>query len=193
MAKRLPISTLRRHLQVMTETTRNTHVATIEVLRRGASHSIEVLTNDNSPLAFNCVMYAFGIEHNARYIQLARLCLDLDPNDDQDPKYQGVHTDTGFVEFLIEKGLISEVMNGTKGDVAVYCSEGRVKHVGRVIGPSRVASKWGMGHEYAHALAEVPSNYGGTLRYFTGLSQEKTLRAFIAYAASKGITLDALL
>ena len=189
MAKQLPMSVLRRELQTMTESTRDTHPAKIEALRRTTPHSIEVLTDNNSLFAFNCVMYAFGIEQDARYIRLARLCLDLDPNDDPSPDYQGVHADTGFVEFLISEDRISERTADSKGGVAIYCSDGRVKHIGRVIEHSRIASKWGSGHLYAHALAEVPSNYGGTLRFFSGLSPEQTLDAFVAYAASKGIRL----
>jgi hypothetical protein len=68
MAKRIPINTLRRQLQALTEATRDTHISQIEALRLSSSHSIEVQTDDSSPLAFNCVMYAFGLERDARYI-----------------------------------------------------------------------------------------------------------------------------
>jgi hypothetical protein len=173
----------------MTERTRDTHRAKLEALRRTTSHSIEVLTDDNGHFAFNCVMHAFGVEQDARYVRLARLCLELDPNDDPSPEYQGVHADTGFVEFLISEGFVSERTAGSPGDVAVYYSEKRVKHIGRVIENSRVASKWGLGHLYAHALAEVPSNYGTTVRFFNGLAPADTLKAFVKYAASKGIRL----
>jgi hypothetical protein len=191
MAKRIPINELRRQLQAMTESTRDTHVSQIKALRLSFSHSIEVQTDDSSPLAFNCVMYAFGLEDDARYIRLARQCLRLDPNHDADPNYQGVHADTSFVEFLIDKGSIVQVSSSSKGDMAVYFSGNRVKHIGRFIAPSRIASKWGMGHLYTHALTEVPSNYGGTLRYFTALSPNQTLSSFVAYAISRRIPLDA--
>jgi hypothetical protein len=175
----------------MTESTRDTHVSKIEALRLSSSHSIEVQTDGSSPLAFNCVMYAFGLEDDARYIQLAQQCLQLDPNDDTNPTYQGVHADTGFVEFLIGKGLIVEVSSSSKGDMAVYFSGNRVKHIGRLIAPSRIASKWGMGHLYVHAFNEVPAKYGATLQLFTALSPNQALDAFVAYAISRGIALDA--
>jgi hypothetical protein len=191
MAKRIPINKLRRQLQAMTESSRDTHVSQIDALRQRFSHSIEVETDESSSLAFNCVMYALGFESDARYIRLARKCIRLDPNDDTGPNYQGVHADTGFVEFLIGRKSIVEVSSTRKADVAVYFSGNRAKHIGRLVAPSRIASKWGMGHLYTHALAEVPSNYGSTLRYFTALSANETLSAFVAYAISRRIPLDA--
>ena len=174
----------------MTETTRDTHLTQVEALRGSSSHSIKVLTRDGSYLASNCVMYAFGLEQDARYMRLARQCLELDPNDNPDLKYQGVHPDTRFVEFLIAGRVIVEVDSGKNGDIAIYYSGDRVKHIGRIIAPSRVLSKWGTGHLFAHAINEAPSNYGCTMRFFTSLSPEQTLCAFTAYAVSKGIPLE---
>lgn len=187
---RISINRLRRQLQEMTANGKpSSHPAIVEQLRADCAHTLEVLTDGRSNLAFNCVMHAFGIETDADYFDLARACLRLDPRIAADPDYQGVHADTAFVEFLIRRNLIAERPRADQSLLTVYYTRRRVTHIGRLVSPSRLVSKWGIGHLYEHALDEVPSSYGSTVRYFTSRPSSQIVDDFFDYAISCGIPL----
>jgi hypothetical protein len=181
---------LRSALQAMTSTNRGLHERRIKELQNEYSHSIAILAYERGPYGFNCAMYALGLENDSGYIELAKRCIELDPNENPDPKYQGVHADTGFVQFLISEGFLSELSSGAPGELLVYFESDQIKHIARVVSERRSRSKWGMGHLYEHAHAEVPIDYGRQALFFASIPKARAIAGFVAYAASKGIDIS---
>jgi hypothetical protein len=68
----------------------------------------------------------------------------------------------------------------------VYAAGSRIEHAGRV-NKKAIESKWGLGHTWRHGLYEVPWRYGNVVRFFSHLSQEESVRAFLHYAARRGV------
>lgn len=84
-----------------------------------------------------------------------------------------------FVEFLVNALLEeTDIQNATNGDIVIYV-DSEIEHAGRIRnGPNEaVESKWGLGHVWCHDVYEVPENYGDTVRFFKGISQEESIRA----------------
>ena len=151
------------------------HSFCIEELRASFGHSISVLTRERGNRAYNCVMYALGIESNFEYLAMSTHC----PVD--------VHASTDFLHFLYESGALIEQHNYEEGCLVVYSHEGRFRHIGRVVGGGLVHSKWGIGNLYEHQPFEVPASYGIEIRVFDELETEDVLNAFYQYAQIKGV------
>jgi hypothetical protein len=66
-------------------------------------------------------------------------------------------------------------------------ASGRFMHAGLVLANHRVASKWGVGHLYEHALWEVPQSYGSATRFLKRLCHDEAMDYFIQYAKDKGM------
>lgn len=114
-------------------------------------------------------MYAFGIENNQQYIQLA---WEVD---------ERIHANPNFVQFLIKNEYMIEEQQAANGCVIVYFDE-KIKHIGQLISESRVISKWGLGHLYEHAFFEIPISYGDTIRFFKPPAHESIVPLFREYA-----------
>lgn len=151
------------------------HSCLIDKLSSEIAHSIKVLTEPESNLNFNCVMYAFRIEDIPQRIQL--------PTDDSDYFY----ADTHFIQILIDRKYIIEEQEPANDYVIVYFDKcEKIKHIGRLISESRVISKWGIGHLYEHDFFETPSDYGNTIRFFKPPSHEIVIQLFRKYACGQG-------
>jgi hypothetical protein len=167
---------LRNRLQ---EVTHNPDIAThrigIEAMRPVFHHTIDVITNENDNLAFNCVMFALGLEADAEYFAMATHCP------------QEVHASTQFLHFLADRGELVERQFGVPGSLIAYLEDGRFRHIGKMADDGRVRSKWGIGHLYEHAVFEVPASYGTTVRFFAPMALDDALDAFFAYAQACGV------
>lgn len=144
---------LRDLLEEMTETLdTDRHAIRLGEIATEAPHSVSILPSPCSPLDdCNCVMYALGL-----------VGMIDDPSGRPFGKF---FADTVFLSSLIESGALTPTEE-VEGALAVWYTGGTVKHVGIVLKPGRVASKWGIGHLYAHGLSEIPKSYGNEVRFF---------------------------
>lgn len=169
-------TTLRDLLQQIThEASIAKHSSCIEELRATFEHSISVLTTEKGNRAYNCVMYALGIESSAEYFAMSTHCPE------------NVHASTDFLHFLYDSGTLIERHNYEQGCLVTYSHERRFRHIGRVVDGGLVRSKWGIGNLYEHQLLEVPATYGTEIRLFDELDTEDVLNAFYQYAQKKGV------
>ena len=150
----------------------------LEELRPQFRHTIQVVTEPTDDLRYNCVMYAFGIERDEEYVGLVLAC----PLD--------VHGDTLFVQYLLEKGDLTEIEEPKSGALAIYSDEERIRHIGRVTSKTRVTSKWGIGELYEHDTFDVPKSYGDNVRYFRHPGRDTIISRFIEFAEGKGVRFE---
>lgn len=170
---------LRRRLYEITENgAPATHRHLIESLRRELPHSIEVVQTEAPNYRYTCVMHALDVIENIEYIAIANAA----PRD--------VFASPSFVERLIAQDYLHELGTPEKGALVVYCYQGSVKHIGRLLTATRVESKWGLGFLYRHELLEVPENYGSDLRFFSPVDREFTLDRYVEYAREHGVQFE---
>lgn len=150
-----------------------THSPRIEEARATFGHSISVLTEEVGNRAYNCVMYALGIDSHVEYFAMSTHC----PEE--------VHASTDFLHFLYDEGALIERNDYAPGCLVVYSLEGRFRHIGRAVDGGRVRSKWGIGNLYEHRLFEVPISYGTEIRFFEPLDAEDVLNAFYEYESTR--------
>lgn len=168
---------LRTRLQEITDNNHiSSHPELIELARRNAPHTIEVLTRPNDNCRYNCVMFALGIEADPEYFAMAYSC----PDD--------IHASTQFIQFLIDSGYLVESESQGPGTLIAYLDGGQFRHIGIVAKGGRVRSKWGIGHLYEHAPFEAPVSYGNTVCFFEPMEREAVLDAFFDFAELNGVT-----
>lgn len=151
------------------------HPRLIEQLRQTHPHSIEV-TESPAPIdRYTCAVHAFHLVEDEEYEAIVMAS----------PRY--VFASPGFVQRLISRGTLVRVGQLQAGAVVVYRSEGVVKHIGRVLSPDRVESKWGIGHLYKHGLYEVPLSYGDAIEFFHGIDRDTALDELVEFAKENGV------
>ncbi len=124
----------------------------------------------NTPIDdFNCVMYALGL--------IGRLEQLRDAN-------REFRIGTPFVTDLIANAAIKRCAESI-GSLAVWSCNGKVKHIGVVVGNGRIVSKWGEGCLWEHGLFEVPQNYGDDLTFFEAVTPESMWEQFTRYESQK--------
>jgi hypothetical protein len=124
---------------------------------------------------FNCVMYALDLVGRFEP-QLQRL--------------QGLEfrflADTAFLQRALERRLLRDELSpltAMPGDLVLYFDQpapgqagpARPRHVGKYLGPNRVASKWGPGELYVHGLWDLPLSLGRRVRYFAAPEHDAVL------------------
>ena len=170
---------LRRRLHEITNNgAPETHQDLIEDLCREIPHSIEVVQAAAPNHRYTCVMHALDIVENGEYIAIANAA----PRE--------IFASPRFVELLIVNGDLHELTGPSEGALVVYCDQGSVKHIGRLLAATRVESKWGVGFLYRHELLEVPENYGSDLRFFTSVDREFALDRYVEYAREHGVRFE---
>lgn len=173
------MSALRRRLHEITDNgAPQTHQDLIEGLRCELPHSIQVVQATVPNDRYTCVMHALDIVEDAEYIAIVAAA----PRD--------IFASPRFVERLISQGHLHELAAPADGALVVYCDQGSVKHIGRLLTAMRVESKWGVGCLYRHGLLEVPENYGSELRFFSSVDREFTLDRYVEYAREHGVQFE---
>lgn len=122
-------------------------------------------------------MHAFGFTESALYAEIAR-CPGFD-----------VFAGKDFIHWLLKHEYLCEhVLTKKKpGDLVIYFDDKTFQHIGLLRSNDRVESKWGKGQLYDHALFEVPSSYGATVKFFPRPSDDVLLKAFICFAKEQGV------
>jgi len=156
----------------------DTHPKLIEELKEEYAHTIEIVVPPAPIHRFTCAVHAFGLIGNQDYEGIVMAA----------PKH--VFAGTGFVQRLIDSGTLEPLTKPQNGDLVVYRSAGDIKHIGRMLSPDRVESKWGIGHLYRHALLEVPANYGDAFELFKGVDVNTVLDAFVEFARENGVKFE---
>jgi hypothetical protein len=152
------------------------HAAQIENLRCATRHNIVVKDSPHPIERYTCAVHAFSLVENPTYVEIASFGLGS--------TYAGPE----FIAYLLEQELLSHRAEGevTEHDLIFYFERGVFRHVGRLVAPTRVLSKWGKGLLYEHDTWEVPENYGNEVRYFVGPDGSEAFALFKQYAEHKG-------
>jgi hypothetical protein len=69
----------------------------------------------------------------------------------------------------------------SKGRIVLYFSDGKMKHVGRIVQRTRVVSKWGKNPVYEHDLCEVPASFGDEFELFQQPSDRFITTKFVEF------------
>jgi hypothetical protein len=113
--------------------------------------------------------------------------LGLDPKEIEDWRWPGIEPDTPFVEAIVNNLLKEKPLGeATDGDIVIYFEKERPRHAGR-FSNNKIISKWGDGatNIWRHALWEVPSDYGDTVRVFRPLSEEEAVAVYREWAEAR--------
>jgi hypothetical protein len=173
---------LRARLQQITQLEApESHAALIEGLREEMGHSISTLQSENLPARYTCVVHAFHLVEDPTYVQVAASGLGF--------TFAGPE----FITFLLANALLAPRKEDqvVGNDLVFYFENETFRHVGRMLTPTRVVSKWGTGGLYEHEVWEVPSTYGGEAHFYEGPDENKSFELFVKYAESKGFEFSA--
>ena len=169
---------LRKELQTVTEVQDVAqHPALLAEVTRECPNSVRITESLHPIERYTCLMHVMDFTEKPEYIAIARYGLGR------------VFAGTEFAHWLIERGLLTEVLQSEvrDGDLVVYFSEGSFKHVGLWRPNGRVLSKWGVGHLCDHELFEVPTSYGTDVRFYKRLPYEDAYDLFARFAEENGI------
>jgi len=138
----------------------------------------EAVSSRPETFQFNCYQHAFDL---VNVESVTRVMKD----------WGSVYPGRDFVQFLVESRLQEiSVEKVNTGDHVVYAAGRQIEHAGRVVDDG-IESKWGLMHLWRHGVYEVPWHYGSTVRFFRRLPQEDLIRAFLEYAAIRGVATKA--
>jgi len=174
------VKTLRQRLRMMTESGRapNEHHDDLKAITQEISNTIRILDHKLAEDRYTCGMHALGLEKSEDYAAIAGHGLGL------------VYAGRDFFEWIIAKQQLNEVTGASDGDLVMYFSQGRWTHIGRLMGPERAVSKWGVGLLYEHDLPEVPEQYGDEVRFFCHPGPDASLDLFVLYAKARGVEFE---
>jgi hypothetical protein len=141
-------------------------------------HSIcvvrEAIPGKQESFRFNCYQHSFSLVDIESVTRIMRM-------------YGSIFPGREFVQFLIDARLHEiNVEEANDGDHVIYAAGSRIEHAGKV-SQGMIESKWGLAHLWRHRVYEVPWAYGNVVRVFSRLSQEESVRAFLDYAAGRGV------
>ncbi len=175
---RSSLQELRDALQEMTtDTAVSRHAALLSELTRRHPNTIQVLPSVYPENRYTCVMHAFEFAEDPRYVCIAKLGVSQ------------VYAGQEFMHWLIATGRLREAAKSeaTEGNLVVYFDGEVFKHIGKCSAVGQVYSKWGQGLLYQHAVDEVPSTYGESVRYYEGMSTEVAMELFVQFAKENGV------
>jgi hypothetical protein len=154
------------------------HAHLLEELHTEVTHDIQQQPSAISIAEYTCAVHAFDLVGDERYVEIASSLLGR------------TFAGKGFIDFLLHQGMLTSRDDGVilLGDLIIYFCGHDFRHIGRVVGPDRVLSKWGRGLLVKHGLWEVPEVYGNRVEYFVGLDKELSFALFQRYAESHGFT-----
>jgi hypothetical protein len=176
------ISQLRKAFEDLAKLDAAKQFAELQLLKNNYGHSVSLLSDVNSNLSYNCVIYAMDVHKHGKLNQLL-VHLTHVPN-----KKHGIYMDTGFLKMLIDDGDLRKVTS-TSDCLAIYSTPEKITHIGRVTSDGRVRSKWGTAHIYEHDLLECPYSYGEVITFYKPIDPEVCVDRFFKYAKSKGARL----
>jgi hypothetical protein len=163
---------LRTALDFPPGTLQGEHAGMVRALHAAHPHSIVAVPE---PAVLTCVPYALGFGENRLYQAIA---MEFDPD---------IFAGRDFVEWLLD-GRLHEV-NAPKPDLLTLYFSGSVwQHIGLMISPTRVRSKWGTFPVYDHELWQVPASYGDELRFYE--LKDDSLSLFVEYARALAVDKD---
>lgn len=139
-----------------------------------------VLEEVDSDANSSCFAYALLLAGNPLYEQI------------KDLNHNHAWACSLFADWLLQHDILKEVSasQATSGDLVWYKSAERFKHIGVLVEPGRVRSKFGKGHLFEHDLWAVPESYGSDLWYSQSVSAEQALESFLQYAEARGIEFE---
>jgi len=127
---------------------------------------LPVLPNDPDFKTFNCYAYALGIAGLSRYKEIVERHQD------------STLANSIFVSHVLDRNELKEIneQDVTSGDIVFYYANGSLKHGGKIGGaPKTVHSKWGHCEIFEHALWDVPTDYGNSVKYFKAPDAERMI------------------
>lgn len=63
-------------------------------------------------------------------------------------------------------------------------------HIGKMLSPERVESKWGVGHLYRYGLQEIPLQYGDEVEFFSGIGLDSAFHELLEFAKENGVRFE---
>lgn len=143
-------------------------------------NTIQSLNSKLPESCYTCGMYVFDFSGNEEYIRIASFGASE------------VYAGRAFFEWLLENHLLQEIneAEANENDLIMYFDNGRWRHVGFWKLNGRVESKWGAGLLYNHGLWEVPTQYGGSVRFFRSLASASAMALFLRFALSRGVQIS---
>jgi hypothetical protein len=176
------IRTLRRRLREMTESGHEPHQHRDELrtITEEIPNTIRVIDSGLPECGYTCGMFALGFEESEEYAEIAGYGLAL------------VFAGPECFEWFLANHLLVEVarQHVAADDLVMYFSDGRWTHIGRVAGPDRAMSKWGVGLLCEHDFSEVPEQYGDAVRFFRNPGTDASMDLFVRYAKERGIPFE---
>ncbi len=170
------MNSLRARLREITENgAPNGHAQLIEQLRQAYVHSIEVVASPAPISRYTCAVHALDLVEDEEYESIVMAS----------PRH--VFASPGFVQRLIDRHALEQIGQPQAGRLVVYRSAGAVIHIGKMLSPERVESKWGIGHLYRHGLLEVPLHYGDEIEFFNGVDLDTVLDELVDFARESGV------
>jgi hypothetical protein len=171
------MNALRTRLREITENgAPDTHPQLIDELRQTHPHSIEVVESPAPISRYTCVVHSLDLVEDEEYETIVLAS----------PKH--VFASPGFLQRLIDCEVLNHIGQPQPGSLVVYRAEGAATHVGKMLSPDRVESKWGIGHLYRHALLEVPSH--DELQFFNAIDADTVLDELVEFAKENGVEFE---
>lgn len=167
-------SSLRARLSEVTKHPATEQVSLMAQVCLEIRHTVRPANVDVAPDSANCVSYATGLSCIRDYVELAY--------DAALAKIGHPHAGLEFLQFLLDRYLAKDrKWNG----LVVYLYDARAKHIGLLMGPGLVRSKWGPGLVWDHAIWDVPTCYGNEVQAFKSIRPEVMLAAFRQFLKSQ--------
>jgi len=141
------------------------------------ANTIRLLESEVLIDRYTCLVHVFHLVDKPEYVEIASM------------GFGRVYAGTEFANWLLEREKLEEVeqMQAATGDIVFYFDGNQFKHTGIISSPTRIISKWGVGHLYEHDLFEAPISYGELVRYFRRPTPEDAYSYFTEFAEEHGI------
>jgi hypothetical protein len=149
------------------------HREAVQALRLSHEHSIRFVADRRDQ---TCATYALSLTDDPTYRAVAGI--------------YDVYAGKAFMAWAIEGGFIQEMDTGQVGSLVCYFSGPEWCHIGVLVSPERVLSKWGTYPLYEHGLAELSEDYGERVRFYRRPSSSQALTRFIDFVHSRGFSDD---
>lgn len=146
----------------------------IEKLQKEYPHSIRLIEEQPQGRKFNCHTFAFGLRTSPLYARIVDCFKD-----------DFVYAGNDYVNWLIANKLRERTAVSVQNDDHVVYFDGQVAAPSGTWQSGKVWSKWGDGHLWEHALAEVPGNYGNEVSYYSRMPIEQCESAFLEFTRIK--------
>jgi hypothetical protein len=173
------VTPLRTALREITQNGRpDSHPRLIAELTSLHKHDIEVVASPTPIDRYTCAVHAFDLVDDQEYEAIVLASPDH------------VYASPSFVQRLIDRGRLERIAEGMVGGLIIYRADGTIQHIGRLISPERVESKWGVGHLYRHGLLAVPLQYGSEIEFAAAIRSDAVLDELVEFARENGVEFE---